>query len=192
MTLHGSQATVFLIAPLLAAAAGRALAEDPPTDEPADPAALERRLKQTEQTLHDMTDKIVILQQQVDADRRALDAYRQKSEAALQQTTGRGPAPGEPTGPVGEAPEQPNTPPATAQIFEEPTALTPHGKLVLEPSAQYIHSTNNEVALVGYTVLPAITIGLINIERVELDTENYAVTARYGVTSRIEFDLKVP
>ncbi len=194
MVGHGSRATIILIASVLVAATSRALAEDLPTDEPDAPAALEQRLKQTEQTLHEMTDKIVILQQQLDADRRALDAYRQnqRSEAALGQTTGRGPAPGEPTGPVGEAPEQPNTPPATAQIFEEPTALTPHGKLVLEPSAQYIHSTNNEVALVGYTVLPAITIGLINVQRVELDTENYQLTARYGVTSRIEFDLKVP
>lgn len=138
MVGHGLRATIILIASVLVAATSRALAEDSPTDEPDAPAALEQRLKQTEETLHEMTDKIVILQQQLDADRRALDAYRQnqKSEAALGQTTGRGPAPGEPTGPVGEAPEQPNTPPATAQIFEEPTALTPHGKLVLEPSAQ--------------------------------------------------------
>jgi hypothetical protein len=187
-----SRATFILVAPVLAAAMHQALAEELSPDEPNGPAALERRLKQTEQALRELTEKTVILQQQVDADHRALDAYRKKSDAALEQSAGRGPAPGEPTGPVGEAPEQPNTPPATAQIFNEPTALTPRGKLVVEPSVQYIHSTNNEVALVGYTVLPAITIGLINIQRVELDTENYALTARYGITPRIEFDLKAP
>jgi hypothetical protein len=187
-----SRATIFLVAPVLAAAMQQAIAEEVSPAEPDGPAALERRLKQTEQALRELTEKTVILQQQVDADHRALDAYRKKSDAVLEQTTGRGPAPGEPTAPVGEAPAQPSTPPATAQIFDEPTALTPHGKLVVEPSAQYIHSTNNEVALVGYTVLPAITIGLINIQRVELDTENYALTARYGITSRIEFDLKAP
>jgi hypothetical protein len=187
-----SRAAIILAAPVLAAAMHQAMAEELSPDEPDSPAALERRLKETEQMLRELTQKTVILQQQVDADHRALDAYRKKSDSVLEQTTGRGPAPGEPTAPVGEAPEQPNTPPATAQIFDEPTALTPRGKLVVEPSAQYIHSTNNEVALVGYTVLPAITIGLINIQRVELDTENYALTARYGITSRIEFDLKAP
>src|SRR5579863_7809545 len=98
---------------------------------------------------------------------------------------------GQGSAPVGEAPP-PAPPPAPAQLFDEPTALTPHGQLVIEPSAQYIHSTNNQVALVGYTILPAITIGLINIQRVESNLDNFTLTGRYGITSRLELEVGVP
>jgi hypothetical protein len=97
-----------------------------------------------------------------------------------------------PASPVGQAPPQQNAPPQPAQVFDEPTALTPHGHFVLEPAAQYVHSTNNQVALVGYTILPAITIGLINIQRVESNLDNFTLTGRYGITSRLELEVGVP
>jgi hypothetical protein len=99
---------------------------------------------------------------------------------------------GTPASPVGEAPPQPSAPAAPAQVFDEPTALTPRGHFVFEPSAQYVHSTNNQVALVGYTILPAITIGLINIQRVESNLDNFTITGRYGITSRLELEVGVP
>jgi hypothetical protein len=97
-----------------------------------------------------------------------------------------------PASPVGEAPPQQSAPPQPAQVFDEPTALTPRGHFVFEPAAQYVHSTNNQVALVGYTILPAITIGLINIERVESNLDNFSLTGRYGITSRLELEVRVP
>ena len=160
-----------------------------------DPAALERRLEQTEQRLRDLAERIAVEQQQLNADRRALDAYRQGSESELNQAVGKGVPPGsdQPTPtPVGEAPRKPDTPVATAQIFEEPTALTPRGKFVFEPAVQYVHSTNNQVALVGYTVLPALTIGLIDIRRIESNLTDLALTARYGLAQRLEFEVKAP
>jgi hypothetical protein len=93
--------------------------------------------------------------------------------------------------PVGEAPPA-APPPAPAQLFDEPTALTPHGQWVLEPSAQYVHSTNNQVALVGYTILPAITIGLIDIQRIESNLDVFTLTGRYGITSRLELEVGAP
>jgi len=99
---------------------------------------------------------------------------------------------GTPANPVGEAPPTPTAPAAPAQLFDEPTALTPRGRFVFEPSAQYVHSTNNQVALVGYTILPAITIGLINIQRVESNLDNFNLTGRYGITSRLELEVGVP
>ena len=94
--------------------------------------------------------------------------------------------------PVGEAPKKPDAPAATAQIFQEPTALTPRHAFVFEPSAQYVHSTNNQVALVGYTILPALTIGLIDIQRIESNLTNLTLTGRYGLASRLELEVKVP
>ena len=94
--------------------------------------------------------------------------------------------------PVGEAPPAATAPPEPAPIFDEPTALTPRGKFVVEPAAQYVHSTNSQVALVGYTILPAITIGLINIQRVESNLDNFSLTGRVGITPRVEFEVRAP
>ena len=184
--------TIPLIAMLSAGFAVRALSADPPADNP-DPDALQRRLEQTEQRLRELAERVAAEQQQLDADRRALEAYRRGSDSELSQAVGKGTAQGtgQPT-PVGEAPSQPDAPAATAQIFEEPTALTPRGKLVAETDVQYIHSTNNQVALVGYTVLPALTIGLIDIQRIESNLTDYSLTARYGLTSRWELEVKAP
>lgn len=116
--------------------------------------------------------------------------------ALAQQASGQGNQGGQnqgtPANPVGEAPPTPSAPAQPAQVFDEPTALTPRGHFVFEPSAQYVHSTNNQVALVGYTILPAITIGLINIQRVESNLDNFTFTGRYGITSRLEFEVGVP
>ncbi|MCD6679598.1 MAG: acetate kinase [Burkholderiaceae bacterium] len=114
------------------------------------------------------------------------------AQAPVTETPGVTPAAAAPSGPVGEAPPQPAQPAAPARIFEEPTALTPHGKFVLEPSYQFVHSTDNRVALVGFSVIPAITIGLIDVRRVSRDIHTLALTGRYGVTNRFEVEAKVP
>ncbi len=94
--------------------------------------------------------------------------------------------------PVGQAPQQSGAAPSTAQVFAEPTALTPRGEFVLEPSIQYVHSTNNQVALVGYTVLPALTIGLIDIQRIQSNLTTATLTGRYGILPRLELEVRVP
>lgn len=158
-----------------------------------DAATLERRLEEREKRLRELSEALALEQKQLEADRRALEQYRKSSAAELEQAAGKGAAPSDqPSAPVGEAPKAPEAPAATAQIFEEPTALTPRGHFVLEPAAQYVHSTNNQVALVGYTILPALTIGLIDIQRIESNLTNLILTGRYGVTSRFELELKVP
>ncbi|MDB6083444.1 MAG: hypothetical protein JWN43_1325, partial [Gammaproteobacteria bacterium] len=157
------------------------------------PLELQQRIEKAEQKLRDMAEQIAAEQRQLDADRKVLDAYRRSSESELRQTAGKGSAagPDQPT-PVGEAPRQPDAPVTAAQIFEEPTALTPRGKFVFETAVQYVHSTNNQVALVGYTVLPALTIGLIDIQRIESNLTDIALTGRYGITRRLEFEVRAP
>ncbi len=44
----------------------------------------------------------------------------------------------------------------------------------------------------GYTVLPAITIGLIDIQRIESNLTDVILTGRYGLTPRVELEMKVP
>ena len=189
-----SPVCISILSSVFAACAARALGAEIPSSSPSpDPAELQRRLEQTEQKLRELAEQIAVEQRQLDADRRLLDAYRHSSESELQRAVGKGAAagPAQPA-PVGEAPRPPDAPAATAQIFQEPTALTPRGKFVFEPAAQYVHSTNNQVALVGYTVLPALTIGLIDIQRIESNLTDLSLTARYGLAQRLEFEVKAP
>ena len=79
-----------------------------------------------------------------------------------------------------------------APIFEQPGILTPVGKVVVEPSFQYGYSSSNRVSLIGYTVIPTLLIGLIDVREVKRNTVTAAVTGRYGVTNRLELEARVP
>jgi hypothetical protein len=63
---------------------------------------------------------------------------------------------------------------------------------VLEPSLQFGYSSSNRVSLVGYTVIPAILIGLVDVREVKRNTLTGALTGRYGVTNRLELEARVP
>lgn len=94
---------------------------------------------------------------------------------------------------VGVAPSSAEVPAANvAQLFDQPGILTPRGKFVFEPSFQYGYSSSNRVALVGYTVIPALLIGLIDVREVKRTVFTGAVTGRWGVTNRVEAEVKVP
>lgn len=95
---------------------------------------------------------------------------------------------------VGQAPDNPeeSRPPAIAPLFEQPGVLTARGQFVLEPSVQYSYSSNNRVALVGYTIIPALVVGLIDVQTVNRQTWSGAVTARYGLSNRLEVEAKLP
>lgn len=83
-------------------------------------------------------------------------------------------------------------PPAVAPLFEQPGVLTPRGKLVVEPSLQFGYSSSNRVVLVGYTIIPALLIGLVDVREVKRNTITGALTGRYGLSNRAELEIKVP
>ncbi|MCY1343527.1 hypothetical protein D9M68_390090 [compost metagenome] len=94
--------------------------------------------------------------------------------------------------PVGRPPERETRPPEIAPIIDQPGVLTAQGKLVVEPGFQYGYSSNNRVALVGYTVIPAILIGLLDVREVKTSTYIPSIALRYGITKRLEVEAKVP
>jgi hypothetical protein len=96
------------------------------------------------------------------------------------------------TQPVGKRPEEDDRPPEVAPIFDQPGVLTPRNKLIVEPSYQYGYSSSDRVALVGYTVIPAILIGLVDVRQVKTTTQTGAVAFRYGLTNRMELEVRVP
>jgi hypothetical protein len=91
---------------------------------------------------------------------------------------------------VGEAasPAAPEIP----TIARETGVLTRKGGYVIEPSVEYAHTSVNRVVIEGFTVIPAITVGAIDVRRVDRDQLTLALTGRYGVTDRLEFDLRLP
>jgi len=101
-------------------------------------------------------------------------------------------APAVPGSMVGQAPERDGRPPEIAPLFEAPGVLTPKGHYVVEPSLQFGYSSSNRVALVGYTIIPALLIGLVDVREVKRNTLTGAVAVRYGLTRRTEIELRLP
>ncbi|KVO42751.1 acetate kinase [Burkholderia ubonensis] len=97
-----------------------------------------------------------------------------------------------PSQPVGQAPVPDTAPPPVAPIFDQPGVLTPKHKFVVEPSFQFGYSSSNRVALVGYTIIPALLIGLVDVREVKTTTLTAAVAARYGITNRMEVEVRIP
>ncbi len=156
---------------------------------------IERRLEDGERRLRELEAAVAEERRRLDGERKLYERHLRGSDDRLDRMTGRGASEAiaqAPSGPVGEAPPAPERPAASARIFDEPTALTPRGRFVVEPAYQFVHATDNRVALVGYSVLPAITIGLIDIRRVSRDISTFALTGRYGLTNRLEVEAKLP
>ena len=97
-----------------------------------------------------------------------------------------------PRGQVGENPSKDNRPPEVAPLFEQPGILTQRGKYILEPSFQYGYASNNRVALVGYSVIPALLIGLIDVREVKRNTATGSLAFRTGLSNRLEVEARVP
>jgi hypothetical protein len=79
-----------------------------------------------------------------------------------------------------------------APLFEQPGVLTQRGKYVFEPSVQFGYSSSNRVALVGYTVIPALLIGLVDVREVKRNTFTGSLTGRTGLNNRMEVEVKLP
>ena len=119
-------------------------------------------------------------------------AYLSPAEAQDTAPTPGAPQPAPKPAPVGQAPSRDSRPPEVAPLFEQPGVLTPRGKYVLEPSMQFGYSSSNRVALVGYTIIPALLIGLIDVREVKRNTFTAALTGRTGLSNRFEVEVRVP
>lgn len=163
----------------------------------ADPEAA--RLEALQQKVSEQVRRIDELKRAIAAEEAGLNEIRRAlgRETLARQRGGTDPAAAPaaqgtqaPSGPVGQAPTA--RAPEVAPIFEQPGVLTPRGRGVLEPSLQYSYSSSNRIALVGYTVIPAILIGVIDVREVKRNTFTAALTGRYGLTNRLEVEARVP
>lgn len=121
------------------------------------------------------------------------------SDAATQQAASSAASP---SGTVGEQQQQQaqqNQQQQTKIILQSSTVLsntggvlTPKGQFVIDPSLEYDYWSQSQLALNGFTIIPGITFGNIFIARIEQNFLTAAVTARYGVTDRMEVNVKIP
>lgn len=79
-----------------------------------------------------------------------------------------------------------------ASITTDRGIVTRPGRFVIEPAFSYANSNSTVVAIEGYTVVPALLVGLINISEVQRDIFVGALTMKYGITSRLETTVRVP
>lgn len=70
--------------------------------------------------------------------------------------------------------------------------LTPKGRLTVEPSMGFTYSSVNRIAIEGFTILPALLVGIIDVVEADRDTYTARLTGRYGLTNRLEAELSVP
>ena len=121
------------------------------------------------------------------------EARQQEEQRATRQAAERQREAHEPrTVQVGIAPPASESAVVVPRLFDQPGVLTPRGQTIFEPSVSYGYSSSNRAALVGYTVVPALLIGLVDVREVRRNTLTGAMALRYGITNRFEIEGKVP
>jgi hypothetical protein len=96
-----------------------------------------------------------------------------------------------PAGPVGERPQ--TAPPAlVTAIPAAMNVLTPPGRLILDPSIEYVRTSNNRLVFRGVEIVPGIQLGVIEASDVARDTAVATVAARYGLAPRLEAEVRIP
>lgn len=192
-----SLAQAGLTATSLVIAASPALAAETPLA-PGDLAAIKQQLADEARSLAAQQRQLAEDMKKLEAHKRALhDSQRRLSQ--LQKQLGMTPdkpraddtdllvSGGQGGGSVPESP-----PVDVGTLFAQPTILTPKGEVVFEPSLQYSFSNSDRVSIVGYSILPALVIGLIDVRSVNRSTWIAAADVRYGLTDRLELEAKVP
>lgn len=94
--------------------------------------------------------------------------------------------------PFGPRPAIQRQPPEVAPLFEQPGVLTPKGKTVLEPSLHISSTSSNRTAVLGYSAIPNLFPGFVNVREVKRHSLLASLTARHGVSNRFEVELKIP
>jgi hypothetical protein len=195
--LGGAGLTALLLAPpVFAQQAGQSMQQ------------MEEALKKLQSALEDQRRLVEQLSGEVRVQREQLRAMQRGSAELLASQRGTGPgsaaqAQGEAQGQaqvqmqsaqqaVGKAPAKDGRPPEIAPLFEQPGVLTQKGKYVLEPALQFGYSSSNRVALVGYTIIPALLIGLIDVREIKRNTFTASLSGRTGLSNRLEVEVKVP
>ena len=165
-----------------------ALAQDSSIDLELKLLELQRALEQQQQEIQALREELLELKRGRGPADTGVRQAQQDAPTAQQPQQQQQP----PQQPVGEPPAQQPPRPQVQAIPELGGVLTPQGTLVLEPSIQYSHSQVNRFTFVGVEILDTFLIGLIEAQDADRNLYQAAVTARYGITNRLEVEVKIP
>lgn len=90
------------------------------------------------------------------------------------------------------AQEEAARPLTVGDVIARPGVLTPKGKLTFDASLSYTQNSSNKVSVVGYTVLPTLIVGRIEVSDSDRTTITAGMSARYGLTNTTELELRLP
>jgi hypothetical protein len=92
----------------------------------------------------------------------------------------------------GSVAPQDEPPPRLTPRVEKGGVLLPKGKLQIEPTFSYSHTSNNRVGLSGFSVIDVIFIGEIRAEEIDRDLFTASLSARYGLTNNLQVEGEIP
>lgn len=70
--------------------------------------------------------------------------------------------------------------------------LTPKGQIQISPTLGYDYTSQNQLGVNGFQIIPGITFGNVFVNRVEQNVVTAGATIRVGVTDRLELNARVP
>lgn len=70
--------------------------------------------------------------------------------------------------------------------------LTPRGMVSVETSLEYNYAQSTQAVVNGFSIIPGITFGTVDIRRATRRTAIAALTLRYGITDRLEVNARIP
>lgn len=91
--------------------------------------------------------------------------------------------------PVGEAP------PERADVAAIPPdygVLTPKGRMIFDPSLEYLQNSNPRLVFRGVEITPGIQLGVIEASDAQRSTGLAMLATRYGLTDRLEVEARIP
>ena len=183
---------------LLSTAASSAVAQSGPELE-----QLRLLLEQQQRLLEEQRRELDLQRETLARQQREIELLKTRPDASPPPVLAQQPIPAErqavmragqaprPEGPVGVPP---SPEPQQIAVLEEigGGVLTPRGRITLEPSIEYAHSSTDRFIFRGIEVLPSFLIGVIDVTEADRDAVFATMTGRVGVTDRLELEARVP
>ncbi len=194
-----SSRLVLLLASAGMALAGAAHAAEPdnvPANTNADREQAHAELRQKMQAINEQQRELLEKMAEMDVQRRELELMMMKVEDPDAYRGGQDTSDAPPVVGAEQKAEKEQSEALRPEIprvsFDVGGVLTPKGRLVLEPSFQYLYSAVDKISIEGFAILPALLIGVIDVFEADRDTYIAALSTRYGITNRWEVELRAP